>query len=263
MAFDSLSVGGDLTRGHALEQLLAPGRETARDCELVVNAVKVTRTDVVTAAATRMRIQRHMREHPAGSVTIWPPEELEVARRLRDLLDPLPPRVQMPDTPTGGTGTLLPATVVTDREDARLVGNYVLWASERARVALRRARLISTMTMELADNAVRHAPAGADHPVVAVSIQSPTKIVELAVVDSGTGYSDSPDAAAGLRAIVEHAASGQGLLGDILALAAPFHGTFSLAVFSGTGRLSWERTSHRTTRGRYVPGTTFVVRFEP
>jgi ABC-type transporter Mla MlaB component len=90
-----LSLSGDLTRENAVEQLLAPSTSADADSELCVHAGSVQRLDTVTAAAVRLRMARHHREHEEGTVTLVLPSEPDLAARLSALLDPLPDRVKL------------------------------------------------------------------------------------------------------------------------------------------------------------------------
>jgi hypothetical protein len=142
---DIISLSGPLRGDRALEQLLAPSVIQAPDTKLCLNAHTVESIDVVAATATRMRIARHLREHPEGSVTIWLPGQAAAAARLYDILRPLPARVQVAAPPSQAPGhfTLLPATPVVDGEAARLVSEVVLDACLRARIARCRAGFIT------------------------------------------------------------------------------------------------------------------------
>jgi len=109
-----LSLSGDLTRDSAVEQLLAPSTSADADSELGLHADAVRRIDAVAAAAVRLRMARHHREHEQGTVTLMLPDESSAAVRLAALLDPLPERV---DTRGAGqrsshrrTMPLVPAT---------------------------------------------------------------------------------------------------------------------------------------------------------
>ena len=88
-----LSFTGTLTGTRALEQLLQPMPVEDPDTEVCLNLLAVESIDVIGAAAARMRIQRHLREHPQGSVTIWPPRRAAVAARFFALLGEFSERV--------------------------------------------------------------------------------------------------------------------------------------------------------------------------
>lgn len=144
-------------REDALTSLLAEELDGEPDAELMISAPHVSEVDVVTGAAIRMRIARHLRKHVAGGVTIVPPRDATVAGRLLDLLEPLPGRVVVTAREGAGEGSrfaLLPATQIADAQDARLAGEMALDASEGARIADDRAAVIALAAMELADNAL-------------------------------------------------------------------------------------------------------------
>jgi anti-sigma regulatory factor (Ser/Thr protein kinase) len=260
---DMVSLSGPLRGDRALEQLLAPSVIQDPDSELCLNAHAVDSIDVVAATATRMRIERHLREHPRGSVTIWMPQHAAVAARFFDILNPLPERVHVdtPESQPPAHFTLLPATPIADSEDAQLTGEVVLDACLKARIARRRAGYITEATMELADNAVIHARQARDPAVVAVSSFGRERTVEIAVTDTGTAISEAEDPVALLRAIPGRALAGErGFLGLILNKGRAAGVDVSVRIVAGTARLLWTTTQHRTERRRYVPGTTVIAR---
>jgi anti-sigma regulatory factor (Ser/Thr protein kinase) len=267
MSIDLLSLSGALKGERALADLLAASTMEGDDAELCLNARKVDSIDAVGATATRMRIERHLREHPAGRVQIWQPTQAAVAARLHDILDPLPPRVGIGDVPGAVAPahfTLLPATPIADSEGARLIGEVVWDGCREARIARRRAVYIAEATTELTDNALRHAPGPPDRPVVAVSSFARERIVEVAVTDAGTEISEGEDPGAILRAIPGRALQGEGgFLGLIINKGLAAGVDVQVRILAGTGRLLWERTQHRVERGLYVPGTTVVARIAP
>jgi anti-sigma regulatory factor (Ser/Thr protein kinase) len=259
-----LSLSGALTRGRALEQLLGAGSASAPDTELCINAVSVDAVDVVAATATRMCIARHLRQHPRGSIVIWPPRHVPVAARLADLLSPLPERVVLAGGPSASAPAhyaLTPASVIDDSEAANLVGEYVLRASREARIGRRRAGYIAQAAMELADNAVIHAAGAADLPVLAVTSVGRERIVEVAVTDAGTTVSEADDPVALVRAIPGRALGGDpGFLGQIVRRGRQAGVDVTVEVLAGTARLVWTATSHRTVQRRHVAGMTVVAR---
>jgi anti-sigma regulatory factor (Ser/Thr protein kinase) len=260
---DMVSLSGSLRDERALEQLLAPSVIQGPDTELCVNAHLVESIDVVAATATYMRIQRHLREHPQGSVTIWGPRQSSVAARFFDILSPLPDRVNMdvPQSQAPAQFTLLPATPIADSEDAKLIGEVVLDACLEARISRRRAGYITETAMELADNAVIHAGNALDPAVVAVSSVGRERIVEVAVTDAGRGISEAEDAADLLRTIPGRAVAGErGFLGVILIKGRAAGVDVAVRMIAGTARLLWTPAQHRTERRRYVPGTTVIAR---
>lgn len=105
-----LSLEGSLRGERALELLLAASVRQARDAELCVNAHMVDSVDVVAATATRMRIERHLREHPQGYVSIWLPQQSSVASRYYDILHPLPDQVGVGEVPSGQPPPLSPCS---------------------------------------------------------------------------------------------------------------------------------------------------------
>jgi ABC-type transporter Mla MlaB component len=112
-----LSLSGDLTRDRAVEQVLAPSTSSDVDSELCLHLSHVDRLDVVTAAAVRLRMVRHEREHPEGTVNLVLPSEPGAAARLATLLDPLSSRIKLAgqvDADAPANYALVPATVVDD-----------------------------------------------------------------------------------------------------------------------------------------------------
>lgn len=264
MDWEWLSLSGDLTRDRAVEQVLASSTSTDVDSELCLHLGHVERLDVVAAAAVRLRLSRHEREHPRGAVSLVLPGDSGVAARLVSLLDPLPERVTLAgetDADPPANYALVPATVVEDSHGAVALGGWTLEACERARIAARRSAFIAATAMELADNAVVHAEAPTDPPVVAVTSANRGLIVEVAVLDTGRGISESDDSREILRVIPRRALDGEsGFLGQILQRARKADVRVQVQMLAGTGRLSWTSMRHRTVEGVYVPGTTVVVR---
>jgi anti-sigma regulatory factor (Ser/Thr protein kinase)/ABC-type transporter Mla MlaB component len=259
-----LSLSGDLIRENAIEQLLTPSTSADADSELCLHAGSVQRVDAVTAAAVRLRMARHQREHQQGTVTIVLPSDPQVAARLGALLDPLPGRVtftEQVDEQPPANYAVVPATIVEDSYGAVALGGWTLDACERARISRRRSAFITAATMELADNAVVHAQAPSDPPVVAVTSEARGRLIELAVLDTGRGVAESEDPREFLRAIPRRALDGEpGFLGYILQRARVARVQVQVQILAGTGRLLWTSMQHRTVVGRYIPGTTVIVR---
>lgn len=258
-----LSLTGALTGEQALEQLLQPAPVEAPDTELCMNMLTVESIDVIGAAATRMRIQRHLREHPQGSVTIWPPRRAGVAPRLSALLGEFSERIhfEAPDTETPAHSVLLPATEVVDSDRARLIAEWLLDECEKARISERRAAYVTAAAMELVDNAVTHAGDAPDPPVVAVASIGRERIVEVVVNDSGTGISELEDPNALLALIPGRVLDGhRGFLSTVMIKAREARVDVIVRIVAGTGRLLWTPKQHRTESGNYVPGTTVIVR---
>lgn len=259
-----LSLSGDLTRDSAVEQLLAPSTSADADSELGLHADAVRRIDAVAAAAVRLRMARHHREHEQGTVTLMLPDESSAAVRLAALLDPLPERVtlagQVNEQPPANYA-LVPATPVEDSHAAVALGSWTLEACERAGIARRRTAFVTAATMELADNAVVHAEAPTDAPVVAVTTATRGRVVEIAVVDTGRGIAESSDPREFLRTVPRRALDGEpGFLGNILQRAEKARVQVQVQIFAGMGRLLWTPMRHRTAIGRHLSGTTIVVR---
>jgi anti-sigma regulatory factor (Ser/Thr protein kinase) len=259
-----LSLSGDLTRDSAVEQLLAPSTSADADSELGLHADAVRRIDAVAAAAIRLRMARHHREHEQGTVTLMLPSESSVAARLAALLDPLPERVTLAgqvNEQSPANYALVPATPVEDSHAAVALGSWTLEACERAGIARRRSAFVTAAAMELADNAVVHAEAPTDAPVVAVTTASRGRVIELAVIDTGRGIAESDDPREFLRTIPRRALDGEpGFLGQTLQRARTARVQVQVQILAGTGRLLWTSMQHRTGVGRYLPGTTIVVR---
>jgi anti-sigma regulatory factor (Ser/Thr protein kinase) len=264
MSFEIFSLSGSLTGAYALETLLErTGGGGDPDTELCINAREVERVDVVAATATRMRLARHRREHPRGRASIWLPRRGQVAARYADLLTPLPADVHMPlpGTQPPAHFALVPATQISDGEAARLAGEFLLDACARARISRRRARYATVAAMELADNALVHAAAAPDPPVLAVASLGRERVVEIAVTDAGTAVSEATDPLALVRTIPGRALAGApGFLGQILIQGREAGVEVLVQVVAGTAHLVWTHNRHRTVRVRYVPGMTVLVR---
>jgi anti-sigma regulatory factor (Ser/Thr protein kinase) len=258
-----LSFTGALTGERALEQLLQPIPVEDPDTELCLNLHAVDRIDVTSAVAARMRIQRHLREHPQGWVTIWPPQRAAVAARFFALLGAFPERVHfaLPEADVPGHAALLPATEIVDSDRARLIGEVVLDKCAEAGISERRAAFATVAVLELADNAVTHAADALDPPVAAVASVGRDQILEVAVIDAGTGIAELENSNAFLTAIRGRALSGErGFLAMILNKAGLANVDVTVRIWAGTGRLLWTPYTYRSKTGRYVPGTTVIVR---
>jgi anti-sigma regulatory factor (Ser/Thr protein kinase) len=207
---------------------------------------------------------RHHREHEQGTVTLVLPSEPEVAARLSALLDPPPERVtivgQVDEQPPANYA-LVPATTVEDSHAAVALGSWTLEACERARISRKRSAFVTAAAMELADNAVVHAQAPTDPPVVAITSTARGRFIELAVIDTGRGIAESDDPREFLRTIPRRALDREpGFLGQTLQRARTARVQVQVQILAGTGRLLWTSMQHRTGVGRYLPGTTIVVR---
>lgn len=259
-----LSLTGDLTREHALAQLLTPSTSQDADNELCLHAAGVERLDATTAAALRLRLARDEREHPAGSITLVPPSDPAIAARLDALLDPLPERVALTKEVTGqppANYALVPATLVEDSHAAVALGGFTLEACERARIARQRSTFITAAAIELTDNAITHAQDPTDPAVAALTSVDRGRIIELAVTDTGRGIADAEDPRELLRELPKRALDGQpGFLGDILQRARKAGIQAQVQILAGTGRLLWTPMQHRTAQAARVPGTTVIVR---
>jgi len=259
-----LSLSGDLTRDRAVEQILAPSTSTDANSELCLHLGDVERLDVVTAAAVRLRVVRHEREHPQGTVSLVLPSEPGIAARLAALLDPLPDRIKL----TGerhaeppANYALVPATVVGDSHSAVALGAWTLDACERVGIPEQRTAFIAAAVMELADNAVIHAEGPSDPPVAAATSTRDVRVVEIAVLDTGRAIAESDAPRELLRTITRRALDGEpGFLGQILERARKAQVQVHVQMFAGTARLLWTSMQHRTAEGRFLPGTTVVVR---
>ncbi|MEJ7784765.1 MAG: hypothetical protein WKF96_08180 [Solirubrobacteraceae bacterium] len=260
-----LTLSGELTRERALDALLRAGPAGGRATELAMFARGVTDVDVVAGAAGRLRICRHLREHPDGQVTIAPPQAASSAERLLELLSPLPAGVMLSDArhlTDHGRYALLPATLIADGDQARLAAEFVLEACERARVSDVRAALIAATVMELADNALTHATGTGDPPSVAATVSGRQRFVEIAAVDLGRGISESSDCVELVRQI-PGANGGRGFLSHLIRKGTSRQLQVSIEIISGVGRLRWTRARHRPAQGNYVAGTTVIVRINP
>lgn len=257
-----LSLAGQLTRGRALVQLLSQGQPAEQDAELCLMAGGVDQVDVVAATATRMRVQRHRRESPSGSATLWLPRRVDVARRYHGLLDPLPELTMDPEpSPEDAHPALLPATVVPDSGSALLAAEYTLDACRFARISRRRSQVAAAAVLELSDNALLHAPAAEDSPTVAVNSFGRERIVEVAVTDAGTGISDRADARGFLGSIPgSYLAGSTGFLAQIIHRGRKAGATVSVELLAGNAQLRWTESQHNTARVPYVPGLTVVMR---
>ena len=261
-----ISVSGSAAVGEgALTSFLGDEPEGEADAELMVYASGVDRVDVLSGAALRMRIARHLRKHPQGGVTITPPNDRLAAERLLDLISDLPERVSVMagvQRPQPGRYALIPATQVRDAEGAHLVGEAALTACEAARVSDERASIVALAVMDLTENALLHAVEPEDPPVVAATVVGRERLVQVAVLDSGRGISEarSPEE---LLAGLPSPLNGAGILPELLRRGRRDDLRVRIEVLAGTARLRWRWNGHATTKGVYVPGTTVVVSVNP
>jgi hypothetical protein len=260
-----VSLTGAIRGETALAAMLAPAAVAADAAELLVVAMGVTRIDVVTGVALRLRISRHLRCHPRGSVTLWPPSDPLVAQRLIELLGPLPeavivtPEVELRPRVSFG---VVPTTVIPDVEAATLAARFALKACEAAGITAPRSALAVKAIVELSDNALRHAGPAADAPVMAMTVAERTRALELAVTDSGTAISGHPDPG-GVLAAFRGARDGDAFLADLLRQGVKRRLDVRLEVLSGTARLRWTPLGHRIERIQHVSGTTAIARIGP
>lgn len=155
----------------------------------------------------------------------------------------------------------MPATVVDDSHSAVALGAWTLDACERVGIPEQRTAFIAAALMELADNAVIHAEDPTDPPVAAATSTRDARVVEIAVLDTGRAIAKSDAPRELLRAIPRRALKGEpGFLGQILERARKAQVQVHVQMFAGTARLLWTSMQHRTTEGRFLPGTTVVVR---
>ena len=257
---DWLSVGGDLTREHALDCLLRPSE---RKSELVLVGPGVDRVDAVTGTAARLRFERHLRLSPEGQVMIQLPTRAPANEHLLELLSPLPTGVTVagptPTLPVPARFALVPATPLRDDAAARAAAEFALDACENARISESRANLVAYAVVELGANAIAHAVDSEDPPIVAVTVAGRERILEIAVSDLGRGICEARDPVAVLSAL-PGLGSGVNPMADFLRRGAKRDVDVSLELFAGTGRLRWTQFRHRTSRGVWVPGTTVVAR---
>jgi hypothetical protein len=254
-----LSLGGNVVRDVAPGCLLAPGEPKS---ELVLVASSVHSVDVVAGTAARLRIARHFRQRPDGHVTIMPPSSVDVAEHFVELLMPVPDRVTVSTPPALAEPpryALLPATVITDDTAAVAAGAFALEACDRARISMVRANLVAWAVIELSANALAHAQASDDPPVVAMTVSGRERILEVAVSDLGRGISEARDASS-LLGGVPGVKGGEGALAEFLRRGVKRDIDVRLEAFAGTGRLRWTPMRHRASTGVWVPGTTVVAR---
>lgn len=254
-----LSLAGDLGRDVAPQCLLTPGDGSA---ELVILASQVQRVDVVAGTATRLRIERHLREHSSGLVTFMPPATPTPAEHYLELLMPLPDGVKVTtqlDLRDRPRFALVPATPIADEGAAVDAASFALEACEAARIADTRANLVAAAIAELSANALQHGIDMSDSPVVAMTVSGRVRTLEVAVTDPGRGISEAVAPVELVRAI-PGAKAGNGFLADLVRRGRKRDLDVSIEVLAGNARLRWTWASHRTEERVYVPGTTVVVR---
>jgi anti-sigma regulatory factor (Ser/Thr protein kinase) len=260
-----ISLKGSLAGELALVNLLGPDVDAEQDSDLMIAAGGVTHVDVLTGAAMRMRIDRHLRGHPERRITITPPRNAAVAERLLDLLYGLPERVSVAHEharPSRGRFALLPATQITEPDALHPLGEFALEACEAARLSAERANVVALAAMELGENALRYAGDAACPAVIAATVSGRERLVRLAVLDAGSAISEASSPERRLGSIPDPE-KGAGFLSELLRLGQRDDLRVAIQILSGTGRLTWDWSAHRTERGIYVPGTTVLVRIDP
>lgn len=254
-----LSMTGDIRRQVAPRCLLAPGDENS---ELVIFAPGVTHVDVVSATATRLRMERHWRHHPGGRVSIEPPTATGAAEQYLEMLAPLPPDVVIAggESPMGSSRvSLVPATPIPDESAAVDAARFALEACDVARISHARANIVALAIAELGSNALRHATNTVDPVVVAATVHGRARTLEVAATDLGQGFSDAKDAHR-LLGQIPGASGGSGGLAHLIRRGERRNVNVTVEVLAGRGRLRWAWNSHRAEPLAYIPGTTVVVR---
>jgi hypothetical protein len=256
----AISLSGELRREQALTSILSEEPPGAPDAELLINTRHIEGHDVAAAAALRMRIARHLREHERGRVTIAPPKDPLLAARLEDVLLPLPDGAVLADAETPGPEVryaVLPATQVTDPEAAHLAGETALEFCEALRISDERAGMIALAAMGLAEQAL-DAEGATDAPVIAATVSGRTRRVELAVIDSGRAISESRSAKRMLETLTAPD-NGAAILPELLRVGQRHELDVSIEILAGTGRLRWRWSGHTSEEGNYFPGTCVIV----
>jgi anti-sigma regulatory factor (Ser/Thr protein kinase) len=259
-----ISLSGAVDGEAALVGFLGSEPDGENDSDLMIAAGAVDRIDVVSGAAARMRITRHLRRHPAGGVTLALPRDGAVAGRLLELLGKLPDAVTItPDRepPERPRFALIPATQINDPEDAHAAGEFALEACEFARISEERAGIIALTVMELAENSLRHGSEGQDSPVLAASVSGRERGVRVVVLDSGKAISEAPSPTEHLATIPDHA-NVAGFLPELLRLGKRHDLKVGIEILAGTGRLRWRWDAQRASKGVHVPGTTVIARID-
>lgn len=254
-----LSLAGDIRRHLAVQCLLAAGDDSS---ELVILASQVRSVDVVAGTATRLRIARHLREHPAGRVMIEPPTRTVAAEHYLELLTPLPDGVTVTasiDVSNPARFAIVPATAITDERAAVDAAAFALEACDAARISESRANLVAAAIAELSANSLEHAVGTEEPPIVAATVTGRERTLEVAVSDLGRGISEARAPAELLRD-VPGAKSGNGFLADLIRRGRTRDLDVSIEMIAGTATLRWTWSQHRVERRAYVPGTTVVVR---
>jgi hypothetical protein len=95
--------------------------------------------------------------------------------------------------------------------------------------------------------------------VVAVTVSGRARVIEVAVVDLGTGISGATDPAEMLRAI-PGPNNGNGALADLIRRGGVRRLAVSIEILSGTASLFWRWDQHKTENRSFVPGTSVVAR---
>lgn len=254
-----LSMTGDIRRQVAPRCLLTPGDANS---ELVIFAPGVTHVDVVSATATRLRVERHWRQHPGGRVSIERPTATGTAEQYLEMLAPLPAEVVIlgGEPPMGSSRVaLVPATPIADESAAVHAAGFALEACEAARISQARANIVALAIAELASNALRHATDTIAPVVVAATVHGRTRTLEVAATDLGQGFSEAKDAHR-LLGRIPGASGGSGGLAHLIRQGRRRSVNVTVEMLAGRGRLRWAWNSHRAEPLAYIPGTTVVVR---
>ena len=256
-----LSLNGVLAREHALTSVLTDQLPGDPGAELLINTRHIEGHDAVAAAALRMRVSRHLRQHERGCVTIAPPKDPLLAARLADILLPLPERAvlaaaegDLPDVHYA----VIPATQVLDAEDAHLIGESALEFCEALPISDERAGMIALAAMGLAEQAM-HSENANDHPVVAAALSGRTRLVELAVIDSSPTISESPNPGSLLEDFRDPE-RGAEILPELLRTGRRDEVDVNIEILAGIARMRWRWNGNQSEHGNHFPGTCTIVR---
>jgi hypothetical protein len=153
--------------------------------------------------------------------------------------------------------SVIPATQITDAEAAHLAGEAALEFCESLRISDERAGMVALAAMGLAEQAL-DADGATDSPVIAATVTGRTRLVELAVLDSGRAISESRSAKRALEMLTAPE-NGAAILPELLRIGQRHDLNVNIEVLAGTGRLRWRWNGHTSEEGNYFPGACVVV----
>lgn len=228
----------------------------------MIDARALHQPDAFTAVVVREAIDRHLAGDAGHSVVIVEPRLDNDFSLLADLLGALPHRahwVGAQGSPRRERSVLLPAMRIPDRETADLVADWLTNVAPALRMPASEARLAVAAARAFAENALHHAPTGAEPSLLSVCRAHEPNDLQVVMMSPGV-----PSAAGNLtdeylRDLVARSRSHLGGLSSLFTLARRRRLDVSLRVAVANGRV-YGRTGG-VNRVRYEPYPALMPAF--